>query len=123
VPHDYSTKYPIKYLGARNEDYPRKNWSSVILWNCAYFPNRKLTPEFVTKASGSHLHRFEWLADNQIDHLPLNWNHLTMEYPENPQAHLYHYTVGTPCFKGYESQEGAQEWYDTLDRATAPIGD
>ena len=31
VQHDYKTKMPVKYLGAKNEDYPRKNWSSVIL--------------------------------------------------------------------------------------------
>lgn len=25
VKHDYKTKYPTKYLGNKNEDYPRKN--------------------------------------------------------------------------------------------------
>jgi len=39
VKHDYQTRMPVKYLGAKNEDYPRKNWSSVILWNCNSFPN------------------------------------------------------------------------------------
>ena len=34
VKHDYKTRMTEKYLGSRNEDYPRKNWSSVILWNC-----------------------------------------------------------------------------------------
>src|SRR5258706_5058566 len=45
VQHDYRTKHPVKYLGVKNEDYPRKNWSSVMLWNCGYYPNRLLTPE------------------------------------------------------------------------------
>ena len=40
VHHDYKTKLRKKYLGARNEDYPRKNWSSVMLWNCAHPANR-----------------------------------------------------------------------------------
>ena len=31
VKHDYKTKMTEKYLGSKNEDYPRKNWSSVIL--------------------------------------------------------------------------------------------
>ena len=46
VKHNYKTKMKEKYLGSKNEDYPRKNWSSVILWNCNSFPNRKLTPSF-----------------------------------------------------------------------------
>ena len=55
VKHDYQTRMPVKYLGAKNENYPRKNWSSVILWNCASFPNRKLTPDFVQHSTGSFL--------------------------------------------------------------------
>ena len=47
VKHDYKTKMTEKYLGSPNEDYPRKNWSSVILWNCNALRNRILTPEFV----------------------------------------------------------------------------
>ncbi len=95
----------------------------MILWNCAYFPNRKLTPEFVASKPGSYLHRFEWLADEQIDALPPEWNHLTMEYPESPGASLYHYTLGIPAFPGYDQQEGAQEWFDTADRLMAPMGE
>ncbi len=123
VPHNYATRFPVKYLGNRNDDYPRKNWSSVILWNCGYFPNRMLTPEFVGKAPGSLLHRFEWLKDEQIDFLPPEMNHLNMEYEPNPKALIYHYTLGIPCFPGYDAQEGAKEWYDTADRMMAPMGD
>ena len=49
VKHDYKTKANKKYLGNKNEDYPRKNWSSVILWNCGHQENRVLTPEFIQK--------------------------------------------------------------------------
>jgi hypothetical protein len=122
VQHDYKTKHPVKYLGAVNEDYPRKNWSSVILWNCGYFPNRVLTPKFVTEATGEYLHRFEWLKDNQIEALPAEWNHLCMEYPENPDAKLLHMTVGIPAFPGYEQQEGADEWFATRERMLTPEG-
>ena len=72
VKHDYKTRMPVKYLGAKNEDYPRKNWSSVILWNCASFPNRALTPEFVQQSTGSELHRFSWIDDDRIGSLPQN---------------------------------------------------
>lgn len=122
VQHDYKTRHPVKYLDNMNEDYPRKNWSSVIVWNCGYFPNRKLTPEFVSGATGQYLHRFEWLRDEQIGDLPMDWNWLCAEYDENPGAKLYHYTVGTPCFPGYDKQEGAGEWFATRDRMMQPTG-
>lgn len=121
VQHDYRTRFPVKYLGNKNDDYPRKNWSSVILWNCGFFPNRQLTPEFVAQQPGSFLHRFGWLRDLQIDGLPPEWNHLTMEQDANPSAALYHYTVGLPAFDGYDKQEGAKEWFETADRAMAPM--
>ena len=121
VKHDYKTKFAKKYLGNKNEDYPRKNWSSVILWDCGFYPNRVLTPEFIAKQPGSYLHRFSWLQDDQIGALPKEWNHLTMEYAPNPDAKLYHYTLGIPAFEGYQVQEGADEWRKTLTEALAPL--
>ncbi len=121
VKHDYKTKYPVKYLGNKNEDYPRKNWSSVVLWNCGYSPNRILTREKVAESTGSWLHRFSWLKDDQIGDLPSEWNHLTMEYEPRDDAKLYHYTVGTPCFPEYRVQEASDLWYATYRRAVSPI--
>lgn len=121
VQHDYQTKYPKKYLGAKNESYPRKNWSSVILFNCGHYANRKLTPDYVEAASGAMLHRFEWLPDNRIGELPKEWNHLTMEYPARDDASLYHYTVGTSCFPEYADEPEAKYWWDALGRAIAPL--
>lgn len=111
VKHDYKTRMPIKYLGAKNEDYPRKNWSSVILWNCNSFPNRKLTPEYVMAATGAHLHRFEWLDDSRIGELPIEWNWLPDEFGENKNAKLLHYTLGTPCFHEFADTPQATEWH------------
>lgn len=118
---DYATNYPTKYLGNPNENYPRKNWSSVILWNCGFFPNRKLTPEFVESATGSYLHRFEWLSDQQIGALPEEWNRLVLEEPTSETDALWHYTIGTPCFAEYADCDRAREWYDTYGRAIAPL--
>lgn len=111
VQHNYRTKQSVKYLGAPNENYPCKNWSSVILWNCEHFPNRYLTPEYVQAASGAHLHRFEWLAPERIGALPIEWNWLVGEYDENHQAKLLHYTLGTPCFDQYAACDHAEEWH------------
>jgi lipopolysaccharide biosynthesis glycosyltransferase len=111
VKHDYQTRMTEKYLGAKNENYPRKNWSSVIVWQCDSHPNRKLTPEFVEKATGAQLHRFTWLEDSRILELPKEWNWLPDEYGPNPDAKLLHYTLGTPCFHEFATTPQGDEWH------------
>jgi lipopolysaccharide biosynthesis glycosyltransferase len=111
VKHNYKTRMPVKYMGAKNEDYPRKNWSSVILWNCSSYPNRKLTPEFVQNQPGSYLHRFSWLDDARIGELPREWNWLPDELGANPDAKLLHYTLGTPCFTEFAGTPQGEEWH------------
>jgi hypothetical protein len=118
VKHDYLTKFPVKYLGNKNENYPRKNWSSVILWNCSFFPNRNLTPEFVAKQPGSFLHRFSWLTDEQIGELPNEWNRLVLEEPMTSGDKIRHYTIGTPCFDEYSASD--PEWWSVFNRMKAP---
>lgn len=108
--HEYKTKAQEKYLGNRNEDYPRKNWSSVIVWNCASYLNRHLLAKFVEEASGEQLHRFQWLPDERIGDLPLEWNWLVGEYEPNFQAKLYHYTLGIPDFPEYSDSDHSNEW-------------
>ena len=110
VKHDYKTKAVKKYLGNKNEDYPRKNWSSLILWNCGHPENAILTPEFIQSQPGSYLHRFSWLEDDLIGGLDSEWNWLAIEYPENPNAKLIHYTLGTPCFKDYANEPMSDVW-------------
>lgn len=123
VQHDYKTTAAKKYLGSVNEDYPRKNWSSVILWNNAFMEHRKLEPGFVAAQTGAFLHRFQWLSDERIGALPAEWNHLVGEYPRNDAAKLLHHTLGSPAFGGqYAEAEGAGEWQRTLRNALAPIG-
>jgi lipopolysaccharide biosynthesis glycosyltransferase len=111
VKHNYKTRMTEKYLGSKNEDYPRKNWSSVILWNCSSWPNRKLTPEFVQHQPGSYLHRFSWLDDARIGELPVEWNWLPDEFGANPEAKLLHYTLGTPCFHEFADTPQNEEWH------------
>lgn len=111
VKHDYLTKHPVKYLGARNDDYPRKNWSSLILWNCGHPSNAGLGPSYVERQSGKSLHRFEHLKDHEIGSLPMEWNWLVSEYPHNDKAKLYHYTIGTPCFIDYYDCDHAAQWH------------
>ena len=116
VKHDYKTRMPIKYLGSKNEDYPRKNWSSVIIWNCSSHSNRILTPEYVMKSTGSHLHRFEWLDDEMIGELPKEWNWLPDEFGSNQQAKLLHYTLGAPSFNEFKNTDQAEDWQDEYEK-------
>lgn len=121
VKHDYRTKAHDKYLGNKNQDYPRKNWSSVILWNCGHPANRRLDPAYVMTHPGSHLHRFAWLADELIGEIPKEWNWLTTEYEDNYGAKLLHYTLGTPCFKDYRESDMAELWQEAYRRALSGI--
>jgi lipopolysaccharide biosynthesis glycosyltransferase len=122
VKHYYQTKHPVKYLGAKNEDYPKKNWSSVMLWNCGHHLNKQLTPQFVMDKPGKYLHRFEWLKhEDQVGKLDDTWNWLETEYEYNPEAKLIHHTLGTPCFKDYQNSDYAKEWWQTYHRMIYPL--
>ena len=110
VKHNYKTKMKNKYWGNKNEDYPRKNWSSLILWNCNHSSHKILTPEFVEKQTGAFLHRFSWIKDEEIGQLKKEWNWLAMEYEEKENINLIHYTIGTPCFKEYENTSLSSHW-------------
>lgn len=122
VKHDYKTKASVKYLGNKNQNYPRKNWSSVVLWNCGSEAHRILTPDFLMQQTGAFLHRFTWLDDGLIGELPREWNWLVTEYPHNPEAKLLHYTLGTPCFKDYESGDCSDVWHECHNRAQGGMG-
>lgn len=111
VKHDYQTRMTKKYLGSKNENYPRKNWSSVVLWNCGHSANLILTPEFVQYATGAQLHRFTWLDDEDVGELPIEWNWLPDEFGPNENAKLLHFTLGAPCFHEFASAPMANEWH------------
>lgn len=118
VQHDYVPKAAKKFLGQPQTAYPRKNWSSVMLFNNALC--RHLTPDYVNTATGLDLHQFKWLKDEQIGALPLEWNHLVGEYEPNAQAKLLHYTNGTPCFEAYAQCEQADLWHAEFERMARP---
>jgi hypothetical protein len=112
--HDYTPKFETKFLNQPQTQYPKKNWSSFMVFN-----NRRseaLTPEYVNTASGLDLHRFNWIADTQIGSLPLEWNWLVGEYEKNPDAKILHYTNGGPWFEEYKDCDHAQDWLDEQKR-------
>ena len=69
VKHDYTPKEKHKMDGQQQTIYPRKNWSSFIIFNCSHPSNKKLDIETVNSESGSYLHQFKWLKDDEIGSL------------------------------------------------------
>lgn len=111
--HDYVPRTATKMQGQIQTKYPRKNWSSLIIFNNAKC--RQLTRDYVNKASGAELHQFAWVDDKDIGSLPLEWNWLVGEYEPNPEAKNLHYTLGGPWFKGYERCDHADLWFRERD--------
>ena len=107
--HDYTPKSARKFLDQVQTRYPRKNWSSLMLFNNARC--RALTPDYVNRAPGLDLHRFAWLDDAQVGALPLEWNWLVGEYAYNPDAKIVHFTIGGPYFEAYRECDYADEWF------------
>jgi len=118
VKHNYNPTSTTKMDGKVQHQYPRKNWSSVMLFNCSHPSNRILTPETVNSSSGSFLHQMKWLNDEEIGELPKQWNWLVGWYkePDDGVPKLLHYTEGGPWFKGYENCEYSEVWYKWKDK-------
>ncbi len=114
--HDYTPKTGRKFLGQVQTKYPRKNWSSLMLFNNARC--EALTTDYVNTASGLDLHRFHWIDDAAIGSLPLEWNWLVGEYDPNPAAKIAHFTLGGPYFDDYRDCDYADEWREELRLAT-----
>jgi hypothetical protein len=95
--------------GKQQHIYPRKNWSSMILWNCAHPSNKYLVPEAVNVETPQFLHRFQWIRDHYIGEVDKEWNWLVNWYKEGtPKA--IHYTEGGPWFDNYKDCEYADVW-------------
>ena len=120
VKHDYKTKQNRKFIGTPlecdNQHYPRKNWSSFMLWNCGHQANKVLNRKFVELAGGKVLHRFSWLNDNQIGDIPAEWNVLVGEQDYREDAANVHYTLGAPTFFHYRECDYSGEYMNTLRR-------
>lgn len=116
VKHNYAVTKGVKMDGCPQLPYPRKNWSSIILWNCGHPANQAVCKDVVNYQSGTYLHRFGWLKDEEIGELDKSWNWLVGHYHEPidgiPKA--LHYTEGGPWFKNYRNCEYNEVWKQHL---------
>lgn len=117
--HDYVPRSGDKMDGQVQHLYPRKNWSSSMVFNCGHMWNRNLDLETLNDPSktGKFFHRFQWLSNSDNDEtnmlesegriasLPLDFNWLSGEYypPEHlapglDEPRVIHFTLGGPWF-------------------------
>lgn len=101
VHHDYRPTAATKMYGAAQEAYPRKNWSSVMLMDCARLTC--WTKDVVETAEPARLHRFQDVPDAQLGRLDPAWNVLDHMQPGRP-VKLLHLTSGGPW------SDPAKEW-------------
>lgn len=114
VKHDYQPADGVKMDNQPQSAYPKKNWSSFFAVNCDHPANAALTVALVNVMPGRDLHRFCWLADDEIGALPEEWNWLAGHSDEAISPKNCHHTLGSPCMAGYEDAPFASEWRDVL---------
>lgn len=123
VKHDHKPTESRKMDGQIQLGYPRKNWSSFVLWNCEHEAHAG-TLDRVNRWRGLHLHQFRWLQDEDIGTLPAAWNWLEGEEHHSTMAPpaAVHFTRGIPSMPGYEDSAYADEWRAALAEATRGLG-
>lgn len=109
VKHEQMAGETMKMDGQEQTYYARKNWSSVVLWNCEHPAHQQLSLAALNNWTGRALHAFRWLADDEIGALPPGWNFLVgvdqgkPEFgPASPSLRLAHYTMGGPWFPAWK---------------------
>ena len=112
VKHEDIDVKQTKMDGIVNKQYPRKNWSSLIIYNCSKL--KYLQKEYLDTASAAELHELRWVDDNEIAEIPRSYNHLVGYYKKHNKIKALHYTLGGPWFKEYENGELSEEWHKVL---------
>lgn len=118
VQHDYQPTNTVKMYGCPQTAYPRKNWSSFMLMNCARL--RLWSKEVVQTQTGAYLHRFQDIPDAQIGEIPKTWN--TLDWMDET-TQLIHYTNGGPWFEQYQDHPHADVWYALRDEWRASLAE
>lgn len=116
VKHDYKPK-DLDHGGDKHQmSFPRKNWASVILWNCDHPAHANLTYAMLNSLPGRDLHAFCWLQDLEIGTLPDHCNWLVNEngyeasVEDLAKASILHYTLGGPWQKNWSAQPSDLHW-------------
>ena len=121
VKHDHKPVRSVKMDNQTQTQYLRKNWSSVMVFDCDHPSNQKLTPKILNSWPGRDLHAFKWLEDDEIGELPISYNYLVgyTRLPEDETPAIVHWTEGSPFMPGYEQAEYADEFWQEIERWAA----
>jgi len=93
---EYQSRVNIKMDKQTNPNYPKKNWSSFMIFNNEKFT---LTFEEIFSMNLKDLHQFKWCKENEIGEVPLEWNWLVGEYEDRHDVNALHYTLGGPWYE------------------------
>jgi hypothetical protein len=110
VKHNHVPAASVKMGAVAQTRYQRKNWSSLMLFNCAH-PAHAGLHGLVNAWPGRDLHAFKWLDDELIGELPETWNWLPGISAAHQDPCAVHFTDGTPDLCGYETAAYADEWW------------
>ena len=102
-----------KRKGWRNMNYPRKNWSSLMIFNKEKFP---LSIEEIFYSPMSYLHQLEWAEpeEKSIGSIPLEWNWLVGEEhcPYREDINAAHFTLGGPWYDKWPESSYDKLWLE-----------
>lgn len=112
VKHDHRPSGQWKMDSQLQSAYARKNWSSVMLFDCDHPANRRLTITDVNNRRGLDLHQFYWLHDAEVGALSPAWNWLVDEQPRPGNLGIAHLTTGGPWFSSWKGGSFDQEWLE-----------
>jgi lipopolysaccharide biosynthesis glycosyltransferase len=117
VKHDYRPKDNVKMDGVVQTSYPRKNWSSLMLFDCEHISTKRLTVDVVNKETPAFLHRMNWAEDGEIGELSTTWNWLEgwNEKPAAGTPKAIHFTRGGPWFESWRDVDYADLWLAELE--------
>ncbi len=117
VHHDHRPPETTKMDGRVQTVFPRKNWSSMVLYNCGHPANQTLTPALINHETGAYLHQFQWLDDELIGAVPETWNWLEgwCDKPARGHPAAVHFTRGGPWFKEWMDVDYAELWLAEAD--------
>ncbi len=115
VKHDAMEEGGTKMDGQAQVSYSRKNWSSVVLWNCDHPANQRLTLHDVNTRPGRDLHKFYWLHDSEIGELSVDWNWLVNVAPKPAQPKIAHMTLGGPFTPGWQGAPNDDIWLEAAN--------
>lgn len=121
VQHEYTPQQTVKMDGKTQTQYPRKNWSSMMLFNGRHPDVKALTPDVVNTAEPAYLHRFNWIKnDDDIGALDREWNFLVGEYEAPAKVpSAIHYTNGGPWFPNWVDVDYGPQWIEERDQMLA----